>query len=73
MMHQLLHFESYTIKKVGVNKETKFIVMKGTDYQFTLVTGDGGFKLSAWDRRMHIQADQNLIDRISRYLLDLKG
>lgn len=71
-MRHLIKFGSYIIKKVNRAREINFIVMHGADYLFTLVPGYDGFELSARDIGLDVEADQQLINRIAKYILDLE-
>ena len=66
-----LQFEAYTIKTIDTPLEINFEVHDEQGYVCRLVPGYAGFELSAHDKAMGNHVQQDMIAKISNYIVSL--
>jgi hypothetical protein len=69
-MKKLLEFESYTIEEVTSDLEVNYVVNDPKGYICRLVPGYAGFQLSPLDISLNNQPSQQLIARISDFIVE---
>jgi hypothetical protein len=68
-MSEPLTFEQFFIEVVDTAIEINYIIKDGNGYVCRLVPGEAGFELSPADKAVDNIPEQNLIERISNFIV----